>query len=97
MTTEEYDVGKRSAWQFKREISIGNLITLAALAAPLAVWAINLDKRLTLVEGSLVVQQQTDSRQEAQAQASRSEIRGELQELNRKVDRVLDRVLEGTR
>ncbi len=85
------------AWRFKREVSIGNLITLAAIAAPVAVWAINLDKRLTLVEGSLVVQQQTDSRQESQAQALRTEIRSELQELNRKVDRVLEGVLAGKR
>lgn len=80
-----------SRWAFKREVSVGNLLTMVALAAPLAVWAINVDRRVAMIETVLVTQQHTDERQETEAQRSRGEIRAELQALNGKVDRILER------
>lgn len=82
---------RRTRWAFKREVSIGNLLTLVALAAPLMVWAINLDKRISLVESVLVTQQRADDKQEAQALDLKREIRAELATLNAKIDRVLER------
>jgi hypothetical protein len=82
---------RESRWAFKREVSVGNLLTMVALAMPLAIWAINVDRRVALVETVMVSQQHVDERQEQEAQRSRSEIRSELRELNGKVDRILER------
>lgn len=78
------------AWAFRREVSIGNLLTLALLAMPLMVWAISLDRRVALVETVLINQQRVDERQETDAVRSRTEIRAELQALNVKIDRILE-------
>ncbi len=82
---------RRPQWEFKREVSVGNMLTLVALAAPLIIWAINIDKRLTLLESLHLAQQKVDDRQEQLMLEIKREIRTELTTLNAKVDRILER------
>lgn len=92
METQEWtgEDRRHPRWLFRREISAGNVLTLVALAAPLMVWAVNLDKRLTLIETIIITQQREDDRQEQVSSDLRREIRGELTILNAKVDRILE-------
>lgn len=97
MTDEQqpWDGQERRApigWAFKREVSVGNLLSIVALAAPLLVWAINIDKRLSLIETITVAQQRVDERQEMIMSEIKREIRSELALLNAKVDRIVERV-----
>jgi len=78
-------------WTFKREVSLGNVLTILLLATPLFIWAVNLDKHVAMQDVVIVALQRTDDRHDQQIADLKREIQAELIEISHKLDRLNER------
>lgn len=80
--------------KFVKEISLGNIITLVGMLAPMVVWAFSTHADVQTLKAELprieVRQKDADSRQDTAAADNKREIKAELQEINRKLDRLIE-------
>ena len=98
MSDDNRRCGERRSWVISKEISIPHIVTLvSALCAVVVSWA-SLDKRLAVIESSLIIVTQKQQIQDADRSTIRSELRDSRNELRQdlaEVARKLDRLVEG--
>ena len=88
------DIDRRAkeTWKLRKEVSLGDLIALVmAMLAVIMAW-VNLDKRLTRVEDSLVAQRTLDSRQDEELIRTQIRLEEQLRTVAGKLDRLIERV-----
>lgn len=77
-------------FHFNKEISIGNLLTAAALGVALATWSFTLEKRISVNEVNI-------SNQTTRTSELQSRIDDSLRRIDRKLDVIVDRQIEQQR
>ncbi|MFH1493737.1 MAG: hypothetical protein ABIG70_02950 [Pseudomonadota bacterium] len=80
----------RRKWHLDKSFSISHLITTLMIAASVALWAMNMDKRVALLEMSVQNQNRVDEKQDRERQDLALQWRDELKGINAKLDRLIE-------
>lgn len=80
----------RRKWHLDKSFSISHLITTLMIAASVALWAMNMDKRVALLEMSVQNQTRVDEKQDRERQDQALQWRDELKGINAKLDRLIE-------
>jgi hypothetical protein len=88
MTWDGSDRREGQRWRLKREISIGDVIAFVTACIAVVVAYSTLDKRLTRIEDSSVIQKETDRRQDDEQLRAIGRIEQSMRDINDKLDRI---------
>lgn len=80
----------RRGWHFDKTVGVAHIFTTLAAVVSAGVLLAQFDKRITVMEQAVVVQQQVEHRQDADS----SEFKREMRELYRGINDKLDRLIE---
>lgn len=83
-----------SRWQLEKRINLGDVFSTLMLVGTLALFMINLDKRISIVEEKQTQQAMTDATQNERMREMNIEVKGELKEIGGKLDKLVDRQLD---
>jgi hypothetical protein len=75
-------------WQFKKELSIGDVVAFTSALLAVVYSYTTLEKRISLMEAVQSRQLSIDSRQDADLTTVGNEIKRELEKMNNKLDRL---------
>lgn len=78
-------------WRFKKEVAVGDLVAFVTACIAIIVAYSTLDRRLAVLEATVVTQQERDSRQDSDSLRYQQRIDEALREVNRKLDRLIER------
>lgn len=91
MKKEEYDGSERRQWHVKKEVSLGDLFAFSSAALAVVYAYTTLDKRLALVETSIVAVQIAEATKREDFQQYQNRIDKVLHDINAKLDRLVER------
>ena len=83
---------RKTAWQIRKEVSIGDLIAFLTMMFIASAAYFNLDKRVALVEEGNLRQQVTDRAQDAERHLIKAEVGARLDRFEGKLDWLIEHV-----
>lgn len=89
---QQYDPGA-AHWHIDKRVNVGHLITTLMLAASVFAWGSAIDRRVAIVEASVVQNEKDNARQDVALKESATLIRDDLRMLKEEI-RELGRKLE---
>lgn len=78
-------------WKIKKEISLGDLLAFISAATAVLYAYATLDKRLTLLEQTAIVQTAIDRRQDDDMVRGQARLDARLDGIDKKLDRLIER------
>jgi hypothetical protein len=91
--TTSHDTNRNEPrWIFKKDISIGNILTMAGLVVGLFAWGNAIDRRLAILEEKSTIHISTDARQDQSIKESKDEQRQRLDRIEDKLDAALSSI-----
>lgn len=81
----------QGAWHIKREIQVGHILTTITLAAAAFFYISAIERRIALVEASVVAQKERDAMQDANSTQKFVEVSNQLGRVENKLDRLIER------
>lgn len=78
-------------WTFRRDVSVGNVITVALVIFSALAAYFSLNTRTIVLENALVSQRVIDERQDAEATRRDLQAQAQLERINSKLDRLMER------
>jgi hypothetical protein len=90
MAPDHEEPRKKGGWHLDKTVSLTHLFSTVAAIATLIVLGAQFDKRLTLVEQSMIILRDTDMRHEKEAADFKLEIRDVAVKINDKLDRLIE-------
>jgi hypothetical protein len=82
-------------WIFKKDISVGNILTMVGLIVGMFAWGNAIERRLSVVEEKSAVHVSTDARQDSMIKESKDESRQRLDRIEDKLDAALAAIRSG--
>ena len=77
-------------WQWKKEISIGDLVVAVGLMASAVVWGGKIDTRIAILEDRVSQQAATDGKQDGAWREAATRIEQRMAAMDAKIDRLIE-------
>lgn len=77
-------------WHVEKRINLGDIITSMTIFASVMLYIGNIDKRVSVVEATVIAQKEIDARQDTQAKQDKADTMRVLERLDAKMDRLIE-------
>ena len=82
-------------WTFKKEVQIGQIISIAVFAITGLLYITKMDQRIAIIEDKVVAQKDRDAGQDKQFSETIAHMANQVDKMDSKLDRLVERSIQG--
>ena len=75
-------------WHLEKSVSVGHIVTTIVVAGSMLMWAMTVEKRVSIIESATVIQTKIDDRQDQSNREAFMFLREDLRGIADKIDRL---------